>query len=56
LSDTFTQFIQAHKLKVSHYILQAQLAMVRLNDQALLKNSDNLTLLNDTSVTEDDPL
>jgi hypothetical protein len=56
LSDTFTQFIQAHKLKVSHYILQAQLAMVRLNDQALLKNSDNRTLLNDTSVTEDDPL
>jgi hypothetical protein len=56
LSDTFTQFIQAHKLKVSHYILQAQLAMVRLNDQALLKNSDSQTPLNDTSVTEDDPL
>jgi hypothetical protein len=56
LSDTFTQFIQAHKLKVSHYILQAQLAMVRLNDQALLKNSDSQTPLNDRSVTEDDPL
>jgi hypothetical protein len=56
LSDTFSQFIQAHKLKVSHYILQAQLAMVRLNDQALLKDNDSQTPLNDTSVTEDDPL
>jgi hypothetical protein len=56
LSDTFTQFIQAHKLKVNHYILQAQLAMVRLNDQALLKDNDSQTPLNDTSVTEDDPL
>lgn len=56
LSDTFTQFIQAHKIKVSHYILQAQLAMVRLNDQSLLKDNDSQTPLNDTSVTEDDPL
>jgi hypothetical protein len=56
LSDTFTQFIEVHKLKVSHYILQAQLAMVRLNDQALLKNSDSQTPLNDTSITENDPL
>jgi hypothetical protein len=58
LSDTFNQFIQAHKLKISHYILQAQLAMVRLNDQALLKDNDNdnPTPLNDTSVKEDDPL
>jgi hypothetical protein len=56
LSDTFNQFIQAHKLKVSQYILQAQLAMVRLNDQALLKDSDSPTPLNDTSVKEDNPL
>jgi hypothetical protein len=56
LSDSITQFIQAHKLKVSHYILQAQLAMVRLSDQSLLKDSDSQTPLNDTSVKEDDPL
>ncbi|WP_299079827.1 tetratricopeptide repeat protein [uncultured Paraglaciecola sp.] len=42
LSDTFNQFIQAHKQKVRHYILQAQLAVVRLNDQALQKHSDKL--------------
>jgi hypothetical protein len=56
LSETFKQFIQAHKQKVSQYILQAQLAMVRLNDQALLKDSDNPTPLNDTPVPEGDPL
>jgi hypothetical protein len=56
LSDTFNQFIQTHKQKVSYYILQAQLAMVRLNDQALLKDNDNPTPLNDTSVKKDDPL
>lgn len=56
LSDTFNQFIQAHKQKVSYYILQAQLAMVRLNDQALLKDNDNQTPLNDASVKKDDPL
>ena len=52
LSDTFNQFIQAHKQKVSNYILQAQLAMVRLNDQALQKDSDNSTQLSETSTNE----
>ena len=52
LSDTFNQFIQAHKQKVSNYILQAQLAMVRLNDQSLQKDSDNSTQLSETSTNE----
>jgi hypothetical protein len=56
LSETFKQFIQAHKQKVSQYILQAQLAIVRLNDQALLKDSDSPTPLNDKSIPEGDSL
>jgi hypothetical protein len=52
LSNTFNQFIQAHKQKVRHYILQAQLAMVRLNDQALQKDSDGSTQLNPPSINE----
>ncbi len=54
LSNTFNQFIQVHKQKVSHYILQAQLAMVRLNDQALQKDSDSSTQLNEASANEGD--
>jgi hypothetical protein len=42
LSGTFSQFIQQHKTKINHYILQAQLAMVRLNDQALQKEDGDL--------------
>jgi len=56
LSETFKQFIRAHKQKVSQYILQAQLAIVRLNDQALLKDSDSPTPLNDKSIPEGDSL
>ncbi|PKG98449.1 lipopolysaccharide assembly protein LapB [Paraglaciecola sp. MB-3u-78] len=56
LSETFNQFIRAHKQKISQYILQAQLAMVRLNDQALLNDNDSPTPLNDTSVKEGDQL
>jgi len=51
LSATFNQFIQVHKRKVTHYILQAQLAIVRLNDQALQKDIDGSTPLDDTSTT-----
>lgn len=40
LSATFNQFILAHKQKVQNYLVQAQLAIVRLNDQALQKNTD----------------
>jgi tetratricopeptide (TPR) repeat protein len=46
LSNMFNQFIQVHKQKVSHYILQAKLAMVRLNDQALQKDNDSSIPLN----------
>jgi hypothetical protein len=56
LSDTFNQFIQAHKQKVSHYVLQAQLAIVRLNDQALQQDSGSTTLPNATSANEGDQL
>ena len=56
LSAIFMQFIQAHKQKVSHYILQAQLAMVRLNDQALQKDDNSSTLLDETSANDGDPL
>ena len=38
--QSFMQSIQAHKQKVNHYILQAQLAMVRLSDQALQKDNE----------------
>jgi hypothetical protein len=43
LSGTFNQFIQAHKIKINHYVLQAQLAIVRLNDEALQQDSDSST-------------
>ena len=56
LSGIFSQFIQAHKQKVSNYILQAQLAMVRLSDQALQKDNDSRTLLDDTSANQGDQL
>jgi hypothetical protein len=61
LSDTFNQFIQAHKINVSHYILQAQLAMVRLNDEALQQSGDIPTTLiegsaNKMTVNEVNPL
>lgn len=39
LSATFAQFILAHKQKVQNYLMQAQLAIVRLNDQALQKDN-----------------
>jgi hypothetical protein len=39
LSTTFNQFILAHKQKVQNYLMQAQLAIVRLSDQALLKDN-----------------
>ncbi|WP_293747204.1 tetratricopeptide repeat protein [uncultured Paraglaciecola sp.] len=56
LSGIFSQFIQAHKLKVRNYILQAQLAMVRLSDQALQKDNDSTTLLDETSANEENQL
>ena len=56
LSDTFNQFIQTHKQKVTNYILQAQLAMVRLNDQSLQKDGDSPTLLGETATNEGDQL
>jgi hypothetical protein len=56
LSGIFKQFIQAHKLKVTNYILQAQLAMVRLSDQALLKDNDSSTLIDKGSASEGDQL
>jgi hypothetical protein len=56
LSAIFMQFIQIHKQKVTHYILQAQLAMVRLNDQALQKDDNSSTLLDETSASDGDPL
>lgn len=56
LSDIFSQFIQAHKQKVRNYILQAQLAMVRLSDQALQKDNDSTTLLDETSANEENQL
>ncbi|GAC19178.1 tetratricopeptide repeat protein [Paraglaciecola arctica] len=52
LSAIFKQFIQAHKQKVNDYILQAQLAMVRLSDQALKKDNDSSTKLDDTSAND----
>ena len=52
LSNTFNQFIQAHKQKVSNYILQAQLAIVRLNDQALQKDSDSSIPVNQEPANE----
>jgi hypothetical protein len=56
LSDTFNQFIQTHKQKVTHYILQAQLAMVRLNDQSFKKDADSPTLLGETVANQVDQL
>ena len=53
LSTTFKQFIQAHKQKVQHYILQAQLAMVRLSDQALQQDKDGSELTSDGTDAED---
>jgi hypothetical protein len=44
LSNTFLQYIEQHTQKVNNYILQAQLAIVRLNDQALQKQSENTPL------------
>jgi hypothetical protein len=52
LSGTFNQFIQTHKIKVRNYILQAQLAMVRLNDQALQQDSDSPAQLQSTLVNQ----
>lgn len=52
LSDTFNQFIQSHKEKVGDYILQAQLAMVRLNDQALQKDNDSVVPVGAQPVAE----
>lgn len=52
LSETFEQFIQAHKQKVRNYILQAKLAIVRLNDQALQKDNDSSILFDQTSEKE----
>jgi hypothetical protein len=52
LSGTFNQFIQTHKIKVRNYILQAQLAMVRLNDQALQQDSDSPAQLPSTSANQ----
>jgi len=54
LSDNFNQFIQAHKKKVNNYVLQAQLAMVRLSDQALQKDNDSSTPLSKASANEGD--
>lgn len=56
LSAIFKQFIQAHKQKVHNYVLQAQLAMVRLRDQALQKDNDSSTILDDTSAIDGDQL
>lgn len=56
LSDTFKQFIQTHKQKVTHYILQAQVAMVRLNDQSLQKDGDGSTALGETASNAGDQL
>lgn len=56
LSAIFLQSIQAHKQKVNHYILQAQLAMVRLSDQALQKDNSGSTSADDTTVNDGDPL
>ena len=56
LSGIFKQFIQAHKQKVTNYILQAQLAMVRLSDQALSKDNDSSTLIDKGSASEGDQL
>jgi hypothetical protein len=52
LSNMFNQFIQVHKQKVSHYILQSKLAMVRLNDQALQKDNDSSIPLNQEPANE----
>lgn len=56
LSDIFIQFIQAHKQKVSDYILQAQLAIVRLNDQALQQDKDSSIPFDETSADAGDSL
>lgn len=56
LSGIFMEFIQEHKQKVAQYILQAQLAMVRLRDQALQKDNNSSTLLDETSANNGDPL
>ncbi|WP_339719055.1 tetratricopeptide repeat protein [uncultured Paraglaciecola sp.] len=49
LSDIFNASIQEQKQKVTHYILQGQLAMVRLSDQALQKDN------NSTEKPDDEP-
>lgn len=56
LSGIFNQFIQVHKQKVTHYILQAQLAMVRLSDQALQKDNDSSTKIDETPAPKGDQL
>lgn len=56
LSAIFSQSIQEHKQKVANYILQAQLAMVRLSDQALQKDNNSITSSDETSAIEGDPL
>jgi hypothetical protein len=45
LRDEVSAVIDQHKLKVNNYIMQAQLAMVRLNDQALQQNQAHGTQL-----------
>lgn len=56
VSGTFMESIQEHKQKVNHYILQAQLALVRLSDQALQKDSNSSASLDDESETDGEPL
>lgn len=56
MSAIFMQSIQEHKQKVNHYILQAQLALVRLSDQALQKDSNSAISLGEELEKEGDPL
>jgi chorismate mutase len=56
ISAIFMQSIQEHKQKVNHYILQAQLALVRLSDQALQKDSNSAISLGEELEKEGDPL
>lgn len=56
ISQLSNTFIQTHKQKVANYILQAQLAMVRLSDQALQKDNNSSTPLDETSANVGDSL
>lgn len=56
LSDTFVRAIQEHKQKIADYILQAQLAMVRLRDQALQKDNNSSTKTDEATSVEEEQL